>query len=227
MTQTIGNYHRASDFLRWNVTFLEGELIRQRFGMAGFTSVMSHSWLIMCLAELGAFAKGSTRGEEVIRVAEAVNQSFSLIAAYYSIGFLYLRQGDFDKSIPLLERGLELCRDAKIATWFPPIGAVLGSAYALSGRMIEALLLLEQAVEQTVAMKHMYGSRSTKLSEAYLLAGRIQEATQLASRALDFSRVHKERGNQAWALRLLGDIHFHRDPPEVEQIEAFYCEALL
>jgi DNA-binding winged helix-turn-helix (wHTH) protein/tetratricopeptide (TPR) repeat protein/class 3 adenylate cyclase/tRNA A37 threonylcarbamoyladenosine biosynthesis protein TsaE len=224
----LGDYHRAMDFLRWNMTFLGGELIHERFGMVGFPSVVSRAWITQCLAELGAFAEGSTRGEEAIRVAEEVKQPYSLIAAYYSAGVLYHRKGDFHKAIPLLERSLELCRITQITTWLPTTIAVLGSAYARSGRMTEALPLLEQAVEQTLSMKHKFGysSRMTRLSEAYLLAGRIQEATQLASQALEVSRVQKERGNQAWALRLLGDIYSHRNPLEAEQAEAFYCAAL-
>ena len=46
-------------------------------------------------------------------------------------------------------------------------------------------------------------------SEASLLAGRMEEAIQLAERALDLSRDQKERGYQAWALRLLGEIAAH------------------
>ena len=45
-------------------------------------------------------------------------------------------------------------------------------------------------------------------------------------RGLEFCRTHAQRGEQAWALRLLGDIHAHRHPPEAELAEAAYREAL-
>ena len=41
-----------------------------------------------------------------------------------------------------------------------------------------------------------------------------------------FAREHQERGNQAYALRLLGDIAARRDPPEDEPAEAYYHQAL-
>src|SRR5262249_14495103 len=51
-------------------------------------------------------------------------------------------------------------------------------------------------------------------------------ALDLAERALRLSSGRKERGNQAWALRLLGEIAMHREPPEVNQAEGHYRQAL-
>jgi tetratricopeptide (TPR) repeat protein len=64
------------------------------------------------------------------------------------------------------------------------------------------------------------------LSEAYLWAGRRDEATQLAGRALKRAHQYNELGNQAWALRLLGEIAMHRDPPKVDQAEDHYRQAI-
>ena len=64
------------------------------------------------------------------------------------------------------------------------------------------------------------------MGEAYLLAGRHEEAYTLAERVLAQAREHQERSNQAWVLRLLGDIAARREPPEVEQAEAHYRQAV-
>ena len=64
------------------------------------------------------------------------------------------------------------------------------------------------------------------LSEAYLLAGRRDEALPLAGRALVCPSDLKQHGHQAWILRLLGEIAAHRHPPEAEQAEAYYRQAL-
>jgi tetratricopeptide (TPR) repeat protein len=104
----------------------------------------------------------------------------------------------------------------------------LGHAYALSGRLAEALPLLEQAVDQTAAREFRGGHalHVARLGEACLLAGRPEDAIRLAQRALDLSCEHRERGNQAWALRLLGEITSQREPPDLEQAEASYSQAL-
>ncbi len=66
----------------------------------------------------------------------------------------------------------------------------------------------------------------TGLSEVFLLAGRLADASGLAKRAFALSQDRKERGVQAHVLRLLGDIAMHRDPPEVDQAETYYQQAL-
>jgi tetratricopeptide (TPR) repeat protein len=64
------------------------------------------------------------------------------------------------------------------------------------------------------------------LIEAHVLAGPLEEAHALAERMLALAREHQERGHQAQALRLLGDIAARRDPSESMQAEAYYQQAL-
>ena len=52
------------------------------------------------------------------------------------------------------------------------------------------------------------------LGEAYDLADRLEDALEFAGRALTLARERGERGNEAWALRLLGEVTARRDPPE-------------
>jgi hypothetical protein len=67
---------------------------------------------------------------------------------------------------------------------------------------------------------------SLPLGEAQVLAGRLGEAQALAEHVLAFARAHQERGHQAYALRLLGEIAARRDPPERGQAESHYHQAL-
>ena len=87
------------------------------------------------------------------------------------------------------------------------------------GRLAEALPLLEQAVEQAASMRLTFSQSLwiARLSEAYLLAGRMTEAITQALRAIDLSREHKERGHQAWVCRLLGEIAAREDPADIRE----------
>ena len=85
--------------------------------------------------------------------------------------------------------------------------------------------MLEEALERqpTSAYRSLWIGW---LSEAYLLAGRMGDASRLAERALSLSRDRKERGYEAWASRLLGEIAGHSDALEPEMAEDHYQQAL-
>jgi tetratricopeptide (TPR) repeat protein len=115
-----------------------------------------------------------------------------------------------------------------ISQWFSPVASALGYAYALSGRVARAVSLLEEALEQAALIGQLFHHALwiAYLGETYLLAGRMDDAVQLAGRALDLSCERKERGHQAGALRLLGEIHARQEPPEVERAEGVYQQAM-
>jgi tetratricopeptide (TPR) repeat protein len=151
------------------------------------------------------------------------------VEAYRSVGLPYLRQGDLHQALPLLERAVGLCEEADLPFHFSLLAPVLGTAYILYGRVDEAVRLLERVLEQTASSGRMIGRVLLlfTLGEAHLHAGRLEEASPLAARALEQARTHQEHGNEAYALRLLGDIAAHRGPPEVEEAEASYRQALV
>jgi len=222
----IGEYRRAMDLLRRNVESLTGDLLWKRFSLAGISSVFARCWLGLCLVEVGEFGEGLTLGEEGIRVAETAEHAFSLTMAYYSVGVLHLQQGAFQRALPVLERSLEICQGADIPLFFPLAASALGLARILTGLPGPALSLLEQAVQAAASVRFGYSVSLARLSEAYLLARRLEDTNQLALRALEFSRTHKERGQEAYALRLLGEIAAQREPPAFEPAEAHYQQAL-
>ena len=109
-----------------------------------------------------------------------------------------------------------------------PLAAALGLAYALEGRVAAGLALVEHEVEQIVASgrSSLVVLVVTWLSEAYLLAGRLEEARQRAAQAVDLARQYQQRGHQAWALWLLGESTARQASPEVEPAVSHYRQAL-
>jgi tetratricopeptide (TPR) repeat protein len=63
-------------------------------------------------------------------------------------------------------------------------------------------------------------------SEVLLLADRVDDAKESALRALELALVHKERGHQAWILRLLGEVQFKRAPRQSDEAETYFEQAL-
>jgi tetratricopeptide (TPR) repeat protein len=226
---SLGDYRQAVHYHRKNVETLTGEWLHERFGEAGLPAVFSRAFLDWSLAELGEFAEGIVRGEEAVQIAETtVDQPFTLSHAYLGVGLPHLRKGDLPQAIAMLERGLGVCQAGDIPLILPFVASPLGYAYALSGRLAEALPLLEQAVEQSAATKQMlcYPLIVAHRGEAYLLAGRIADADQQARHALERARDLKQRGHEAYALRLLGEIAAQRQPPDAEAAAAAYRQAM-
>ncbi len=225
---SLGDHRLAMEVVKRNVVSLEGDLLRESFGQGGPASVSARAVLVRCLAEVGEFAEGIVRGEEAIRIAEASDHPHSCFLAYLRLGNLYLRKGDLHHAIPLLEQGLGRWQAYDLQRWFPSIASPLGLARVLAGRVAEAMPLLEQTFEQATSMLSMndHSSSESRLSEAFLLIGRMDEAIALAGRALEHAQVHKERGHTAWALRLLGEIAVQQGPPDIEQAECHYRQAL-
>jgi DNA-binding winged helix-turn-helix (wHTH) protein/tetratricopeptide (TPR) repeat protein len=226
--QAQGDYCRAIDYLGQTVASLEGSWRHKRLGRVFMPAVLSRARLPWSHAELGSFAEGKALGEEGLRIAEAVDHSASVMIASWGLGLLALRQGDLPRALPLLERAVGLCQDADLPLYFPWMAWALGAAYTLNGRVADAVPLLTQALEQADAMGRVdvQACCSLSLGEAQMRAGRLEEAYTLAEQTLAHARKHKERGNEAYALRLLGELAAHRAPPDAEGADRYYREAL-
>jgi tetratricopeptide (TPR) repeat protein len=104
--------------------------------------------------------------------------------------------------------------------------AGLGYAYALQGRLSEGRALLEEAISESTRTGARNPRWLTWLSEVCRLAGRGEEAWHYARQALDLARQRKARGEEALALHQLGVVQAHANPPDVQQAEAHYHQAL-
>jgi tetratricopeptide (TPR) repeat protein len=223
-----GDYGRAIEALRQTVTTLARHSPRKPDDRPDAPAVWSWSWLLVCLSQVGAFAEGHAMSADLLRLAEATAQPFDLAVAAFGVGQLSLRQGDLSQALAVFERGLAVCQTHDLHDWLPDLAARVGYAYALAGRLPEALTLLEQASGQYATMRGRapHPPFDVWLGEAYLCAGRLDEACTQAQSALASSRAHQERGSKAYALQLLGEVAAQRHPPECEQAGDYYRQAL-
>jgi tetratricopeptide (TPR) repeat protein len=144
------------------------------------------------------------------------------------VGHLNLRSGELQKAISAQKRALELIRVWNIPTYFPWAAAQFGYALTLTGNLSEGMQFLDDALKRAAVTPYMVGHLLwlTCLGEAHLLAGRMEEAAKNAEEALRRCRDCGEKGNLAWAMRLLGEIEAHRDPPGAEKAEECYRDAI-
>ena len=224
----LGNYPKAVEALGRNLVPLDNPVVRERFGGILLPFAVSRAALALALAERGEFIEAVARCTEAIQIAEAVGLPYSVTSMYRGMGHLHLRRGDLHQATLALERALEICQGVDSPPLFHAVSSALGYAYARSGRSAEAIPLLEEAVERPVLTSTHEGQslRIIWLSEAYLLAGREADARAAAQRALGLARQHKERGHEAYTLRLLGEIAAREVPLDIGKAENHYRQAL-
>ena len=98
----------------------------------------------------------------------------------------------------------------------------LGQAYALSGRVAEAVALLEEATAQSAALRLMptHAWNVTMLAETYLLSGRWEEAAREVERGLVMAQANKQRWLQAEGLRIQSEVRASAASPDLRGARA-------
>jgi tetratricopeptide (TPR) repeat protein len=205
----VGQYDQSIASLRRALSVTQEERFKyERFGTANVLSVICRIWLAQCSAQLGRFKDGKTLAEEAMTIAKEAHHASSLAWAHVGLGFTHLVQGNVDSAIRALETSQKICRANNIQVLLPHIGSNLAYAYALAGRVDDAIPLVEKADEQSrlSGRKAAWALRLTWLGHASLLGHQIGKAREQAQRAVALADDAGERGYEAWARKLLGDV---------------------
>src|SRR5262249_18239681 len=236
-----GDYAQGAELLRANTVALAGPapngkdrsllgaLTGQR-ARAGLLTVLSRTWLVWCLAELGEFPEGIAHAEEGVRLAEDASDQdpFRVMLAQLALGRAWLRKGEGFRALPALERCREVERAGNFKVWSPSISSTLGYALLSCGRLDEAIGLLRESIDQASSMNTRFGHslRLAYLGEALLLSGRADEAALHAVEALEVATTSRERGHEAYARRLLAEAVAARDATSIDAAVAAFHAAI-
>jgi tetratricopeptide (TPR) repeat protein len=144
-----------------------------------------------------------------------------------SLGFALVLKGDIDEAIDVLVRSQKICEASDIKVLMTHVGSILGFAYALAGRLDKAIPLMENAEKQSelIGRRAAWSLRLTWLGRACFLAGQLNAARAHGQRALALATGGGERGYQAWALKLLGDIALE-ESLDAEQVRSHLDQSM-
>jgi len=202
----LGDYAGARRAAVKNIDAIPRELEREHFRIAGPVAGWTRNTLVLCLADQGDFAEGLAQGEEALRICLEANYSYTLAGAYFGLGYLQLHRGELGSALDWLERGLDLCRIRDLPWQLPQMGAALGYAYAISGRLEDAKTLLLRATGGALISGFTAPSTVSWVGNLHLLVGSREDAFGEAARVLQSSRQKKSKPREAWALHLMGEI---------------------
>jgi class 3 adenylate cyclase/tetratricopeptide (TPR) repeat protein len=223
-----GELAQAHERLAKTIQMLEGDLLRERFGLHGLPAAIARSYFAWLLAERGEFAEAIACGKEGVAIADAAHHAYTQSYASWGLAMPHVLRGDLAEAARILERADGLCREWNLPLISALVSGALGIVRARSGRETEGVALLQEAVashERTFGHGVWHSRNVVWLAEALLLAGRLDEASTVAAEALAMMREHRHRVNEPWALHTQGEIAARVDAEDLRPIDC-YREAL-
>jgi tetratricopeptide (TPR) repeat protein len=211
------------------IALIPEDLRQERFGQTSIIGSSARWTLAVALGTLGRFPEAFGRLREAMQIAEEAGHVWTLLFPLIGLGTLKLDQGDFAGAVAPLERGLNLCRTREAPLLLHDFAWALGAAYHGTGRRAEGVALMEDAARGVAERNRRWSGwagYAGALGGAYLLDGRLADATRIAQDGLAAARQVGEREVEGRVLRLLGDITANPDHFEVDTAEAHYRQAL-
>jgi tetratricopeptide (TPR) repeat protein len=185
------------------------ELDNKRAGWAAYPSVMLRTFLADSLIELGDTDRAEAMALEASRKAELVDHFYSRANITHVLARLRTAQGRHTEALSLLQECWQTCLDLEVVQMYPIFAARMGEAYLAAGDIKAATEILSVPERLDVPLaEHAFGWRYLFVAQgrALLAAGRHAEAKAAAKRALALAEERGEPPQQAYALKLLGDI---------------------
>jgi class 3 adenylate cyclase/tetratricopeptide (TPR) repeat protein len=216
-----GDYPCAENVLQENLTALDALLPDTSY-------VASFAWLAWSLTERGDLRTAHACLDRALRAAEASQHSYVQAIAWTFAGLVSIREGHLAQAVVPLERSLELSRRKGLRVWEPIPSSLLGLAFVRMGHVTEGLRLLEESValSRDLGIRAYYPLWMLNLGEGYLAAGKLAQAVETAREALELAVASGERGHEAYAHHLLGEIAVHGDSPALDEALEHYQTAL-
>ncbi len=181
----------------------------KRAGWAAYPSVVLRTFLADSLIELGDLERAEAMAMDASERAETANHAYSRANINHVLARLRTAQGRHDDAISLLKQSWQTCLELEIIQMYPIFAARMGEAYLAAGDLESALEILSVPEQLDIPLaEHAFGWRYLFVAQgrAFLAAGRCDDARSVAQRALALAEERNEPPQQAYALKLLGDI---------------------
>jgi class 3 adenylate cyclase len=222
---SMGEHAQAQAILSANIDILRDRPDDERYGMAGLALSLALAVRGWSQSDLGHFQASYEDAEEALAVAQRAGHGFSIQGASFVLACVDLACGHWQHAYDVLDRAREISSREHHRFWLPLLGALQAQAAAYAGRHDRARALIDKACPDpdraelgTVLLLAM--------CDVYRQVGRVDAAAKHAERALERSRIRRERGLEAAALWLLGQIGEVKAVADLQVVAAYYRSAL-
>jgi transcriptional regulator with AAA-type ATPase domain/tetratricopeptide (TPR) repeat protein len=185
------------------------EVFQDAFARVSYSHSLANA--AYSLAELGEFDQAMVYAERAVKFAQTLDILYLRAIADAHLGWVCLGKGELQEALLLAQRWLRSYAAADLLVPQLVMAARLAEVFGLSGQIDDAIALCERAWQLAESKKVFAFAPPilVLLGDAYARAGRIDEALTTAQRALDLARQLGQRGDEARALHLLGNVQCH------------------
>jgi class 3 adenylate cyclase/tetratricopeptide (TPR) repeat protein len=221
-----GAFNQAIETHEKCFAFETPELDAKRAGWAAYPSVVLRTFMADSLIEIGEMDRAELMAGEAIRRAQSDDHFYSRANITHVLARLRIAQGRHSEALMLLKECWQTCLDLEIVQMYPIFAARMGEAYLAAGDVkdaIEILSLPERLDVPLVGNAFGWAWLFVAQGRAFLNAGCHPEARAAGKRALALAEERGEPPQQAYALKLLGDIAFTEDG--ISEARAYFQRA--
>jgi class 3 adenylate cyclase/tetratricopeptide (TPR) repeat protein len=213
-----GSFAKTVEMHRKCILLETPELDDKRAGWPSLPGVVLRTFLADALLELGEIDEAAAIAEEGGRRADAADHAYSRAQINHIRSRIRLAQGRPAEAILLLQDAWQVSIDLELIQMYPMLAARWGEAYLAAGDFPAALDIVSLPEKLDPLAQNMFGWGLLFVAQgrALLAVGRHGEARAAAERALRLAEQRGERAQQAYALKLLGEISASADGDSAE-----------
>lgn len=203
-----GAYRDSIEMHEKCFAFESPELDARRAGWAAYPTVMLRTFLADSLIEIGELERAEIMADEAIRRAE--DHFYSRQNISHVLARLRIAQGRHVEALSILRECWQNCLERGIVQMYPILAARMGEAYLALGDIKAATEILSKPERLDMPLGENafgWGWLFVTQGRAFLAVGDHQQARISGQRALALAVERSEPPQQAYALKLLGDMY--------------------
>jgi tetratricopeptide (TPR) repeat protein len=217
-----GRFAEAARLCEAAIALIPPERTHERFGQARMVANLARGTLGNALGRQGRFSDGIAHAKEALKIALDAGQAYSVSSSLWELGVLHLLKGEHAEATREIQQSIEVWRTIQAPAWNHPVQG-LGLVYCRMGRVSEGIALIDGAPGGGAFFHY---STAAVLGEAYLLAGRANDAANQAQKTLVRAREKGQRAFEADALHLAAEVAAQANPPDLAAAELQYCASM-